>query len=213
MEFKVVERVRLWLGWCPQVQERGGIMDFSVKSQSNTVYKEGSPKPVSAVELDSLRWMDVYHNRVLVLTGGLSALFLSLFSMLASSFSMGDVLELFLIGFLVGTLFMLVSSYRVIRKLNKEGKIEQLKTRKDYMFFGVAIFLSIYLGVWIIFPVMVATYGNGAQTIAVTGFVLPMWFWLLSIMHWEKKNNELLVIKRVGLFGSSIEPVDRGDQR
>ncbi len=158
-----------------------------------------------------MKWMDVYHNRILVLIGSTTLLFLSLSLWLAPEFDSRVVVELFMMGFLTGSLVMLVASYRVIRQLNKEGKIEQLKTRKDYLFVGVAVFLLISLG-WILVQVIVAAYGKGAPTIAVTGFVLPMWFWLLSIIRWEKKNNKLLVIKRVGLFSSLIEPIERGEK-
>jgi hypothetical protein len=202
----ITERIRLWLGWCPEHQAKKGTLEFSVKSQDEIASGDRSPGAISAIDLRSLKWMDVYHNRVLVLTGGLSALFLSQFLMVVSRFS--GRLELFLMGFFIGSFVMLVGSYRVIRKLNREGKIEQLKTRKDYLFIGVAIFVSIYLGVWINFWVG-AAYGKDAPIIAVTGFVLPMWFWLLSIIWWEKRNNKLLIVKRIG----SIESVEKEEKK
>jgi hypothetical protein len=55
--------------------------------------------------------------------------------------------------------------------------------------------------------------GKGDFIPAVTGFVLSMWFWLFSIVWWEKRNNKLLIVKRIGLFASSIESVEKEERK
>lgn len=157
----------------------------------------------------------MYHNRIMVLIGSTTLLFLSLSLRLAPEFDSRAV-ELFMMGFLTGSLVFVFSSYRMIKRLDRDGRIEQLTTKKDVLrVYGIIVSASVLFGWHVsrrgILP-LEETYGGGAMWILITGFILPVWFWIFSIIRWEKRNRKLLVIKRIGLFGSIIEPIETGER-
>ncbi len=189
----LLEDIKRLMGWCPNAT--------TVKYKENMhldVLQMNAPDIGSGSTHTINRWLNIYRNRVLLISVILTLLAIVYFI----TAGMYD-LDMFLLGIIGGLLLTLVMGVGEWRRLNKAaaGKFILQRTRKQkaiHFLILISLFVIIIFSVGFL-AVKTKTDIQGIYAF-MSGLALSVWIEYFEVLYWEQKNGKTLILDKTSFY-------------
>jgi hypothetical protein len=203
----ISDRIRSYLGWCPNVLPQVRTMPVQTAGSMNTPSQRGT---FGAGAMD---WFRCYRNQVLISTIALSTIGFWLFA----SFGGWSALYLFIIGMgvgLVNSAIIGIWSWRMFDTVLHEGPVELWHyqysdtVRRAFTIFVSAVLVVIpVLGLLGVFPGIglkeAIAFGGGFVAVSTWGTLISIWLWESGTHRTLQYNFEMLDLANEGTHADS----------
>ncbi len=175
-----LQKLRLWLGWCPNAGSLTGRK--SVQFDNLTINAPDSGDEFTQMTTE---WWNKQRNRILI--GIIFGTLLAIVWFISYGIYNKNV---FLVGLFAGIAGNILSWSQGLNSLDSiAGSKTPIKTSTKQM---LAVYILIILGI-VAVGYSASIYGMVAVYAFISGFIFTSWVGYLQIVYWEKKNRKTIV--------------------
>ena len=200
----VIEYIKRMMGWCLNTSA------IRYKETMSFDALEMNVPDIGGSSIHSInRWLNKYHNHIL-----LYSVILTLLAIVYFSIDGMYYLDMFSSGIIYGLLLNLVAGFDEWRWLNKvaTGKYMSKKRTREQkeIQFLILVILVVIVTISVGLLAIMSKISMRGVFAFLSGIIIPVWIQYFEVLYWERKNGKILIVDKISFYAVDAKTMRTG---